>query len=80
MAIGSASEQVRISGVAKVVTDWESVMVQSMTGPGRPGRERQASLVAMAAAVLGWTYPMLLQRVLPTTRPLNELRKITPEL
>lgn len=51
-----------------------------MTGPGRPGRENQASLTAMSAAALGWTYPMLLQRLLMTARPLDEFRRIEPKL
>ena len=49
-----------------------------MTGPGRPGREDQASLTAMAAEALGWDYAMLLRNVLGTARPLGELRAIQP--
>lgn len=51
-----------------------------MTGPERPGRENQASLTAMSAAALGWTYPVLLQRLLATARSLKELRMIEPRL
>ena len=45
-----------------------------MTGPGRPGREDQASLAAMAAAALGWDYAMLLRYLLGTARSLKEIR------
>ncbi|KAI9686727.1 MAG: hypothetical protein M1822_002786 [Bathelium mastoideum] len=55
-------------------------MKPNMTGPGRPGRENQASLTAMSAAGLGWTYPMLLQKLLMTAQPLGVLRKKKPEL
>lgn len=51
-----------------------------MTGPGRPGREDQASLTAMSAAALGWSYPMLLQEMLATANPLNALLRIIPSL
>lgn len=49
---------------------------QNMTGPGRPGREDQDSLVAMAAKALGWDYPGLLREVLSTARTLGELRGV----
>ena len=45
-----------------------------MTGPGRPGREDQASLTAIAAAELGWDYPTLLSKILQGTHTLGELR------
>jgi hypothetical protein len=45
-----------------------------MTGPGRPGRENQASLTALAAERLGWDYPTLLRNILGTARTLEELR------
>lgn len=48
-----------------------------MTGPGRPGREDQASLTAMAAAGLGWDYPTLLTNMLTLATPLSDLRKIS---
>ena len=51
-------------------------MKPNMTGPGRPGREDQDSLVAMAANELGWDYPRLLREVLSTARTLGELRDI----
>lgn len=47
---------------------------QNMTGPGRPGRERQASLTALAAAGLGWDYPTLLLKMLESSTPLHDLR------
>lgn len=50
-----------------------------MTGPGRPGRENQASLTAMAAAAVGWTYPTLLQKMLATACTLEKLRMLQPE-
>jgi len=45
-----------------------------MTGPGRPGREGQASLSAMAATRLGWDYPMLLRQILDSSSLLRDLR------
>lgn len=45
-----------------------------MTGPGRPGREDQASLTALAAAAIGWDYPTLLQRILQCAQPLGVFR------
>ena len=49
-----------------------------MTGPGRPGREDQASLTAMAAATLGWDYPQLLEWILDSACSLHTLRNATP--
>jgi len=48
----------------------------NMTGPGRPGRENQASLTALAAAQLGWDYPQLLQNMLESCYTLRHLREI----
>lgn len=45
-----------------------------MTGPGRPGREDQSSLTAIAAAELGWDYPTLLMKILETAQPLDTWR------
>ncbi|PYH49578.1 glutathione synthetase ATP-binding domain-like protein [Aspergillus saccharolyticus JOP 1030-1] len=39
-------------------------MKPNMTGPGRPGREDQASLCVLAAAAIGWDYGTLLQHIL----------------
>jgi biotin carboxylase len=36
----------------------------NLTGPGRPGRDDQDSLVGLAARGLGWSYPDLLQAML----------------
>jgi hypothetical protein len=46
-----------------------------MTGPGRPGREDQASLTALSAASLGWSYPELLRNILNISCTLKELRE-----
>lgn len=46
-----------------------------MTGPGRPGREDQASLTAMAAAGCGWDYPTLLQNILHGASTLETFRQ-----
>lgn len=51
-----------------------------MTGPGRPGREKQASLTAMSAAALGWTYPTLLRNLLGTACSLEKLRTVQLKL
>lgn len=47
-----------------------------MTGPGRPGREDQASLTALAAAGLGWEYPELLAKILESSSTLYDLRNV----
>ena len=47
-----------------------------MTGPGRPGREDQASLTVMAAAALDWDYPTLLAKVMASARTLRDIRSI----
>jgi len=49
-------------------------MKPNMTGPGRPGREDQSSLTALAAAAVGWDYPRLLQEILSSAQTLGELR------
>lgn len=49
-------------------------MKPNMTGPGRPGRENQASLTTLAAAEHGWNYPSLLKYILTTATPLGSLR------
>ncbi|KAK6958128.1 hypothetical protein Daesc_000922 [Daldinia eschscholtzii] len=53
-------------------------MKPNMTGPGRPGREDQASLTLLAASSLGWGYQELLKRILNTSHSLNELRRLKP--
>lgn len=49
-----------------------------MTGPGRPGREDQVSLTAMAAVGLGWDYPQLLEEILRSATTLDALRHASP--
>lgn len=51
-------------------------MKPNMTGPGRPGREDQASLTALAAERLGWDYPRLLREVLESAKNLEHLRSV----
>ena len=51
-------------------------MKPNMTGPGRPGREDQASLTAMAAARLGWNYSQLLKHILSSAQTLEHLRSV----
>ncbi|KAL2879745.1 hypothetical protein SGCOL_004788 [Colletotrichum sp. CLE4] len=53
-------------------------MKPNMTGPGRPGRDDQASLTLLAAEALGWDYPELLRQVLGTSSTLKALRKLKP--
>jgi hypothetical protein len=50
-----------------------------MTGPGRPGREDQASLTALAATELSWEHPRLLLEMLSTAVPLQQMRDIKAE-
>ncbi|KAK5937662.1 hypothetical protein PMZ80_010283 [Knufia obscura] len=49
-------------------------MKPNMTGPGRPRRENQASLTALAASAVGWDYPQLLQEILASAQTLQHLR------
>ncbi|KAH0264018.1 glutathione synthetase ATP-binding domain-like protein, partial [Aureobasidium melanogenum] len=51
----------------------------NMTGPGRPGRENQASLSAIAAAEIGWDCPRLLSEMLKSAQPLRRLREMRPD-
>ncbi|KAF4968472.1 hypothetical protein FSARC_4166 [Fusarium sarcochroum] len=53
-------------------------MKPNMTGPGRPGRDDQASLTLLAANGLGWDYKELLRRILETSSPLRVLRDLKP--
>ncbi|CAL5865824.1 uncharacterized protein PFLUO_LOCUS30 [Penicillium psychrofluorescens] len=56
-------------------------MKPNITGPGRPGRDDQASLMSLAASELGWEYSTFLQYVLGTAQPLRNLRQyISPLL
>lgn len=52
-------------------------MKPNMTGPGRPGREDQASLTALAAAGAGLDYSELLKEILHCAQPLKTLRSIS---
>ena len=47
-----------------------------MTGPGRKGRENQASLTALAAEGIGWDYPTLLRKILESSSSLHHLRNL----
>ncbi|RDW57878.1 uncharacterized protein DSM5745_11396 [Aspergillus mulundensis] len=49
-------------------------MKPNMTGPGRPGREDQASLTAIAASALGWDYGTLLENILQGAQSLSVFR------
>ena len=49
-----------------------------MTGPGRPGRDEQACLTAIAAVQVGWDYPRLLLEMLSTAVPLRDMGEIKP--
>lgn len=54
--------------------------LQNMTGPGRPGREDQSSLTALAASALGWSYTDLLQTTLNSACTIEDLRNTRPGL
>ncbi|KAF5683612.1 histone-lysine n-methyltransferase H3 lysine-36 specific [Fusarium circinatum] len=64
--------------VAKPIRGRGSHGVRNMTGPGRPGREDQASLTLLAAEALGWDYQELLRRILDTSSTLRTLRDLKP--
>ncbi|KAL4922606.1 hypothetical protein BDW62DRAFT_256 [Aspergillus aurantiobrunneus] len=49
-------------------------MKPNMTGPGRPGREDQASLTAIAASAMGWDYGTLLENILRGAQTLSVFR------
>ena len=51
-------------------------MKPNMTGPGRPGRDEQSSLTAMAAHRLGWDYGQLLNHMLDSAQTLEHLRNV----
>ncbi|KAL3608899.1 hypothetical protein FPOAC2_03910 [Fusarium poae] len=53
-------------------------MKPNMTGPGRPGREDQASLTLLAANGLGWDYKELLRQIIGTSSTLRTLRRLKP--
>ncbi|PVH88412.1 hypothetical protein DL98DRAFT_403856, partial [Cadophora sp. DSE1049] len=48
----------------------------NMTGPGRPGRDDQASLTALAAQSLGWDYERLLREMIESAPTLRALREV----
>ncbi|KAJ5776162.1 uncharacterized protein N7511_001173 [Penicillium nucicola] len=50
-------------------------MKPNMTGPGRPGREDQASLTAMAATASGWDYARLLREMMDGASSLEVFRQ-----
>jgi len=54
-------------------------MKPNMTGPGRPGREDQACLSAIAAAEQGWDYQRLLTEMLGSAQLLRKLRETRPD-
>ena len=49
-----------------------------MTGPGRPGRDDQASLTLLAAIALGWAYHELVRQILSASSTLGTLRSLKP--
>ncbi|KAG0643013.1 hypothetical protein HOY80DRAFT_948184 [Tuber brumale] len=50
----------------------------NLTGTGRPGRDDQESLCAMAAREFGWEYPLFVRKCIDTAYPLEEARAIEP--
>jgi hypothetical protein len=51
-----------------------------MTGPGRPGRDDQASLSGIAAEQMGWNYATLLKKILATAQTLQKLRQANADI
>ncbi|OKP14144.1 hypothetical protein PENSUB_138 [Penicillium subrubescens] len=49
-------------------------MKPNITGPGRPGRDDQTSLMGLAADSMGWDYATFLKYVLASAPKLGELR------
>ncbi|KAF2182382.1 glutathione synthetase ATP-binding domain-like protein [Zopfia rhizophila CBS 207.26] len=60
--------------VRRFSNDSPFALFDNMTGPGRPGREDQASLTAIAAKALGWDYGKLLKEILASASSLRALR------
>ncbi|GFZ48773.1 hypothetical protein JCM24511_06522 [Saitozyma sp. JCM 24511] len=48
-------------------------MKPNATGPGRPGREEQASLTTMAAEMIGWDYGELIVNILRQARLVSDV-------
>ncbi|KAJ5665841.1 glutathione synthetase ATP-binding domain-like protein [Penicillium maclennaniae] len=55
-------------------------MKPNITGPGRPGRDDQISLMGLAAGSMGWDYPKFLQYVLESAQTLGQLRSFSSQL
>ncbi|OCF31438.1 hypothetical protein I317_07705 [Kwoniella heveanensis CBS 569] len=51
-------------------------MKPNATGPGRPGRDEQASLTTMAAEEIGWDYQALITNILRQAKLISEVLKI----
>lgn len=47
-----------------------------MTGPGRPGRDNQSSLTALAAREFGWDYSKLVHYILEGAVTLVDLKSV----
>ena len=52
-----------------------SLTRQNVTGPGRPGREKETALTGMAAEPLGWDYPTFIENLLNQARLVEEVVK-----
>ncbi|KAJ5759174.1 hypothetical protein N7520_006330 [Penicillium odoratum] len=55
-------------------------MKPNITGPGRPGRDDQTSLMGLAAESMGMNYPTFLQYVLGSAQKLGQLRHYSSTL
>ncbi|ORY81809.1 hypothetical protein BCR35DRAFT_341228 [Leucosporidium creatinivorum] len=65
----------RVSETDKRFLLFDVNMKPNATGPGRPGRDQQASLTLIAANQLGWDYPSLLRNILRAAKPFKALRR-----
>ncbi|KAL1857852.1 hypothetical protein Plec18167_001745 [Paecilomyces lecythidis] len=66
---------VRRFGDGEAFAIFDINMKPNMTGPGRPGRENQASLTAIAAEAIGWDYGTLLENILRSSQTLGTFRR-----
>jgi carbamoylphosphate synthase large subunit len=64
--------------LAKHKLPWMANAFKNMTGPGRPGREDQASLTLLSVEGLGWDYGRLLKYMINSSKTLKELRNLKP--
>ena len=64
------------NGVIKAI---DINMKPSMTGPGRPGREKMINLSALAGEVIGWNYTEMLAAIAVNAAPIKRVTQPTSQ-